>query len=385
MSMTVGVVKEIFPGERRVALVPLHVPQLVKAGLEVTVQSGAGLSAGYEDEAYREKGARVSASADEVLGSSDILLSVRNGAGSQRSSAVHLPLMRDGAVIIGLLEPYKPSESFKLMMKKRMSVFSLEFIPRISRAQTMDVLSSMASVSGYKAAILAAEMLPRMFPMLMTAAGTIIPAKVFIIGAGVAGLQAIATAHRLGAVVNAYDVRPEVREQVESLGARFVELPIETKGAESTGGYAAIMDDEFYRKQRELMGETVAGSDVVITTASVPGKPAPVLVTAEMVSRMAPGSVIIDLAASGGGNCELSEPGKSVVKHGVTIFAALDLPSTVPFHSSQLYSKNISSFLLSMVKDGTFSIDREDEIVRDTAVMIEGEVVQDRVREFLGL
>jgi NAD(P) transhydrogenase subunit alpha len=254
------------------------------------------------------------------------------------------------------------------------TLFALELLPRITRAQSMDVLSSQATVAGYRAVLLAAMALPKMFPMMMTAAGTITPAKVLVVGAGVAGLQAIATAYRLGAVVSAYDVRPAVKEQVQSLGAKFVEMPLDTAAAEAKGGYAQAMDEEFYRRQRELMARVVAESDVVITTAAVPGKKAPVLVTREMVAGMSPGSVIVDLAAERGGNCELTVPGKPVVENGVTILGPINLPAEIAYHASQLYSKNISTFLLSLVKEGQIQLDMEDEVVRDTLVAKDGKV-----------
>ncbi|MFW6294079.1 MAG: NAD(P) transhydrogenase subunit alpha, partial [Spirochaetota bacterium] len=271
---------------------------------------------------------------------------------------------------------------FDSFREKKVTAFSMELIPRITRAQSMDALSSMANLAGYRAAILGAEALPKMFPMMMTAAGTIVPAKAFIVGVGVAGLQAIATTRRLGAVVSAYDVRPAVREQVESLGAKFVEMELES--GEGSGGYAKAMDEEFYRRQRELMGDVVAEMDLVITTAAIPGRPSPVLVTAEMVARMQPGSVIVDLATERGGNCELSESGKTVVKHGVTIVGPVNIPSALAFNASQLYSKNVTTFLLSMVKDGQLLIDTNDEIVAATLVTREGEIPNAEIRARLG-
>jgi len=374
--MTIGVPRERFPGERRVALVPAHVPSLVKAGFGVVVERDAGASSGYPDAAYEERGATI---ADDARAAADVLLTVRSAAAAGDDAPGP---GRDGQTIVGFLEPYAPHPSFDVFRERRVTSFSMELIPRITRAQSMDALSSMANLAGYRAAILGAEALPRMFPMMMTAAGTIVPAKAFVIGVGVAGLQAIATTRRLGAVVSAYDVRPAVREQVESLGAKFVEMDLES--AEGAGGYAKAMDDEFYRRQRELMGDVIAEMDLVITTAAIPGKPSPVLVTEEMVRRMQPGSVIVDLAAERGGNCELSEAGATVVRHGVTIVGPLNIPSALAFNASQLYSKNITTFLLAMVKDGELLVDTDDEIVAATLVTQNGEIPRAEIRERLG-
>jgi NAD(P) transhydrogenase subunit alpha len=293
--------------------------------------------------------------------------------------------MRAGQVIIGMADPLGAPEAVRELAARRVTAFALELIPRITRAQSMDVLSSMATISGYKAVLMAADTLPRMFPLLTTAAGTITPAHVLIVGAGVAGLQAIATARKLGAVVEAYDVRPAVKEQVQSLGAKFVELQLETSQAEDKGGYAKAQDETFYRRQREAMTRVVAANDVVITTAVVPGKKAPVLITADMVRAMAPGSVVVDLAAERGGNCELTRPDEAVVERGVTVLGPTNLPSTVPYHASQMYAKNISTFLLHLIKDGGVKPDPADEIARDTLLTADGEVVNPRVRELLGL
>jgi NAD(P) transhydrogenase subunit alpha len=293
--------------------------------------------------------------------------------------------MRAGQIAIGLADPLGAPEGVRDLASKGVTAFALELIPRITRAQSMDVLSSMATIAGYKAVLLAANALPRMFPLLTTAAGTVTPAHVFIVGVGVAGLQAISTARRLGAVVEAYDVRPAVKEQVQSVGAKFVELPLDTAQAEDKGGYAKAQDESFYQRQREMMARVVAASDVVITTAVVPGKKAPVLVTAEMVRGMAPGSVVVDLAAERGGNCELTCADQVVVQHGVTIVGPTNLPSTVPYHASQMYAKNITTFLLHLIKDGNVRIDLTDEITRDTLIADKGEVVNGRIREALGL
>ena len=373
--MQIGVPGEQFPGEHRVALVPASIAPLKKAGFAVLVERGAGARAGFPDSAYEEKGAQIAASRTEVFGA-DVVLQVRAG---------DLALMRQGQVVIAMADPLGAPEAVRDIAARGVTAFALELIPRITRAQSMDVLSSMATIAGYKAVLLAANTLPRMFPLLTTAAGTVTPAHVFIVGVGVAGLQAIATARKLGAVVEAYDVRPAVKEQVQSVGAKFVELPLETGGAEDKGGYAKAQDEAFYQRQREMMARVVAGNDVVITTAVVPGKKAPVLVTAEMVRGMAPGSVIVDLAAERGGNCELTRADEVVVEKGVTILGPTNLPSTVPYHSSQMYAKNVTTFLLHLVKDGAVKLDPADEITRDTLIAQGGEVVNARVRQALGL
>lgn len=377
--MTVGVPKEHFAGERRVALVPSHIASLTKAGLDVIVERGAGAVSGFVDQAYEDKGARL---VDDVFADSDIVLTVRSAAAGGDSPQ---PAYKEGQVLFGFLDPYGPHPAFETLVSRKVTSLSMELIPRITRAQSMDALSSMANLAGYRSAILTAEMLPKMFPMMMTAAGTIVPARVFIVGVGVAGLQAIATTRRLGAVVSAYDVRPAVREQVESLGAKFVEMDLETENAEGSGGYAKAMDEEFYRKQRELMGSVIAESDAVITTAAIPGKKSPVLVTEEMVKRMAPGSVIVDLAAERGGNCELTEAGKTVEAHGVRITGPLNIPSALAFNASQLYSKNITTFLLSLIDDGQLKLDTEDEIVAATLVTHDGAVPNNDIKTRLGL
>lgn len=382
--MIVGVPRETYPGERRVALVPPALPPLLKAGLTVQVESGAGVESGWSDAAYAEKGAQVVTRAD-LLRAADIVLQVRGHGANTEAGKADLASFRRGQVLVGMLDPLNAPQAARELAATGVTSFALELLPRITRAQSMDVLSSMATVAGYKAVLLAAERHARMFPMMMTAAGTITPARVFVIGAGVAGLQAIATARKLGAVVDAYDVRPAVKEQIQSLGAKFVELPLETAGAEGAGGYARAQDEEFYRKQRELMARVVAQSDVVVATAAIPGKKAPVLVTADMVRSMHPGSVIVDLAAERGGNCELTQPDQTVIEHGVTIFGPTNLASTAPYHASQMYAKNVVTFLLNMVKEGKLQLDPNDEIVRDTLLTRDGDVVQARVREILGL
>lgn len=383
--MIIGVPKETFPGERRVALVPAVVPTLTKKDLEVLVESGAGAPAGFPDNAYEAKGAKVARSRADVFSSADVILQVRALGANPEAGLADLDLIRPEQTVIGMCDPLTAGEAMKQLAGRKPIVFAMELIPRITRAQSMDVLSSQATIAGYKAVLLAAEALPKMYPMLTTAAGTIAPARVFIVGVGVAGLQAIATARRLGAVVEAYDVRPAVKEQVQSVGAKFVELELETGQAETSGGYAKAMGEDFYRKQQELMGRVVAANDVVITTAAVPGKKAPVLVTSQMVAGMAPGSVIVDLAAATGGNCELTRPDEVVVEGGVTILGPTNLPSTVPFHASQMYAKNVSTLVLHLVKEGQLQLDLEDEITRETLVARGGEVVHARVRESLGL
>ncbi|MEE8278748.1 MAG: Re/Si-specific NAD(P)(+) transhydrogenase subunit alpha [Thermoanaerobaculia bacterium] len=382
--MIVGVPVERDPQERRVALVPAVVGSLAKAGLDVHVEPGAGEKAGFPDAAYQEQGARLASDRTQLFSLADVLLRV-HGWGADPAGHAELELLRSGQVVIGLLDPLGAPEAARELAGTGVTAFALELLPRISRAQPMDALSAMATVAGYKAALLAAAALSKMYPMMITAAGTITPARVFVVGAGVAGLQAIATSRRLGAVVRSYDIRPAVKEQVESLGAKFVELELETEGAEGAGGYAKEMGDEFYRRQRAVMAQVVAESDVVITTAAVPGKSAPILVTEEMVRKMAPGSIIVDLAAEGGGNCELTRPGETLEAHGVTILGPVNLPSTIPYHASQMYARNVAAFLQNLVKSGELGLDFEDPILQDTLLTYQGEVVNPRVRELLGL
>jgi NAD(P) transhydrogenase subunit alpha len=383
--MIVGVPRETYPGERRVALVPAVVPSLKKAGLDVLVQAGAGLQAGYPDADYVEKGARLAPTREEVFAAADILVQFLCHGANDKNGSEDLPLLRKGQVLAGFLRPLGTVKTVQDIASRGVTSFSVELMPRITRAQSMDALSSMATICGYKAVVLAADTLPRMFPMLTTAAGTIVPAKVFIIGAGVAGLQAIATSRRLGAVASAYDMRAASKEQVMSLGGRFVELPIEAKDAQDAAGYAKAQDESFYQKQRELLAKTVAESDVVITAAVIPGKRSPILVTKDMVARMAPGSVVVDLAAERGGNCELTKPDETIVVHGVTIIGMFNLAETVPYHASQMYARNISAFLQNLTKDGKVQLNLKDEIIRETLVTHEGEIVNARVREFFSL
>jgi H+-translocating NAD(P) transhydrogenase subunit alpha len=383
--MIVGVPRESFPGEKRVALVPAAIPNLTKAGLQVVVEAGAGIAAGYPDADYVAKGARVVSERGEVFRLADIVVQLLCYGSNDRTGKADLPLFRRDQVLIGFLRPLGSIETIQEIAAKGVTSFSVELMPRTTRAQSMDVLSSMGTICGYKAVVLAADTSPRIFPMLTTAAGTITPGRVFVIGAGVAGLQAIATARRLGAVASAYDLRPAAKEQVQSLGGRFVELPIEAKDAEDARGYARAQDETFYKQQRELLGKVVAESDVVISAAVIPGKKPPILVTKEMVASMAPGSVIVDLAGERGGNCELTRPGEIVVEHGVTIIGWFNLASTVPYHASQMYARNVTAFLLYLIKDGKLQLNLEDEIVRDTLLTHGGEVVNARVREFFGL
>jgi H+-translocating NAD(P) transhydrogenase subunit alpha len=373
--MIIGVPMESFPSERRVALVPASIPVLLKAKCEVLVETGAGISAGYLDKAYAEKGAKLVPTRAEVFGAADVVIQVLCHGANDRTGREDLSLMRPGQVLIGFLRPLDSLETVQEIAAKGVVAFAMELIPRITRSQSMDALSAMATVCGYKGVLLAADALPRFFPMLTTAAGTITPARVLVLGGGVAGLQAVATARRLGAVVSAYDVRPAVKEQVHSLGGRFLELPLDTGQAEDARGYARPQDETFLSRQRELLTHAIAESDAVISTATIPGKHAPLLITADMVARMAPGSVIVDLAAERGGNCELTQLNQVVIEHGVTIVGYFNVASTVPYHASQMYSRNLAAFLLNLVKDGQLHLDLEDVITRDTLVARDGKVV----------
>ena len=377
--MIAAILKDTLEGERRVAIIPIALPALTKLGMEVVVEAGAGDAAGFPDAAFVEKGARIVPSRAEALKAAEILLQVRplRGADLQGMTPRH--------VIAGFLDPFAMPQGIQRFAAQGGAAFALELLPRTTRAQAMDVLSSAATVVGYKAVLLAAGALPRMFPMMMTAGGTLTPARVFVIGGGVAGLQAIATARRLGAVVQAYDVRPAVKEQVESLGGTFVELAVEAGDAQDAGGYAKAMDESFYRRQREMMAKVIAGCDVVISTAAVPGKKAPVLITAEMVDGMPPGSVVVDVAAEQGGNCEVTRAGENVVRNRVTVMGPVNLAASVPYHASQMYARNLSAFLGLIVKDGALKVDTADDIVRETLVARGGEVVHPKVREALGL
>lgn len=383
-QLTVGIPTETYPGEARVALVPAVLAPLAKAGIKTMVQSGAGEAAGLLDSAYIDRGATIG-TREEIFAQADVILQVRAYSSNPVNGRSDLALLRPGQVVIGFTDPLTNAQGVAEMAARGATVFSTELMPRITRAQSMDVLSSQATVGGYKAVLMAAASLPKMFPMLTTAAGTLRPAKAFVIGAGVAGLQAIATAKRLGAVVEAYDVRPAVKEQVQSVGAKFVEMELETSGAEDKGGYAKEQGEDFLRKQRELMTRVVAATDVVITTAAIPGKKSPVLITEDMVKAMQPGSVIVDLAAERGGNCELTEADKTVVRHGVTIHGPTNLPATVPFHASSMYAKNLVTFLTHLAPKGEFLWDMTDQITTETLLAKDGEVVLPRLREILGL
>lgn len=383
--MIIGVPKESYPGERRVALVPMVIPTLAKAGFEIIVESGAGVCAEYPDALYTEKGARIVPDRASVFSQADIITQVLCYGSNDINGKADLPLMRKGQVLVGFLRPLGSVEVLQQIARTGVMAFAVELMPRSTRAQSMDALSSMGTIAGYKAVLVAAVTLPKLFPMMTTAAGTITPAKLFVIGAGVAGLQAIATARRLGAVVSAYDMRPASKEQVQSLGGRFVELPIEAKNAQDARGYGTAQDETFYAKQRELLARAVAESDVVITTAVIPGKKAPVLITADMVKQMAPGSVIVDLASERGGNCELTRAGEVVVDNNVTIIGRINVASEVPYHASQMYARNLTAFLQYLVKDGKVRNDPDDEIVRETLSTRDGEIVSKRVREFFKL
>lgn len=373
MSVTVGVLRERAPGERRVAMVPRAMDLLAKSGVSYVLERGAGVEAGFPDMEYEAKGVRVLDTPEAVLAACDVLAAVRVDP-----AAPYEPRH----TVIGFCDPLSLPAEAQTVARRGAALLSMELMPRITRAQSMDALSSMATIAGYKAVLLAAASLPRMFPLLMTAAGTIPAAKVFIVGAGVAGLQAIATARRLGAVVTGYDVRAAVREQIESLGAKFAAIDIGGSG-EGSGGYAKELAADALRRQQEQMAAVVASNDVVITTAAVPGRKAPILITAEMARGMAPGSVIVDLAAERGGNCELTRAGETVVDHGVTILGPMNLPASVPYHASSMYARNMATFLKLLIKDGALALDLEDEIVRDTLVTRGGEVVHPRVKALL--
>jgi NAD(P) transhydrogenase subunit alpha len=372
--MIVGVPKESVANERRVGLVPELVAKLIKSGVDVLVQPSAGAAAGFLDAAYEEKGARLEL---DALGKADIVLKV------QPPTPEEIGRLKEAATLIGFLQPYSNASGIQALASRTVTAFAMELMPRITRAQPMDALSAMSTVAGYKAVLIAANYLPKFFPLLMTAAGTVTPARVFVIGAGVAGLQAIGTAKRLGAVVEAYDTRPAVKEQVESLGAKFVELGLESKDAEAKTGYAKAQSEEFYRQQQEMMFSCVAAADVVITTALVPGRRAPVLISQEMVWGMRPGSVIVDLAAEQGGNCALTEPGQEVVRHNVVICGPTNLPSTLPFHASQMYARTVTNYLNHLLKDRRIHLDLSDELTRGPLVTHQGEIRHEAVQATL--
>jgi len=373
--MKLGVLREIVFNERRVALVPRIVGDMKKADHEVLVQAGAGKAALMKDWEYEEAGATLIDSAEEVYREADVILKVQRPIKDPVTGKHETEMLREGTVLISFLIPQEETELLDELARKGVSTFSMDLIPRTTRAQTMDALTSQAMIAGYQATVIATCTLPRFFPMLTTAAGTIAPAKVLILGAGVAGLHAIATARRLGADVEAYDIRPAVKEEVESLGAKFVDVSLEAGDMEDSQGYAKEASEEVKKRQREVLKEHVLASDVVITTAMVPGKPAPLLVTEDMIDGMSPGSVIVDLAAESGGNCEFTERGKWIHKHGVQICGPLNLPSMMPSPASRMYAKNITNFLALMVRDGKFVIDFEDEIVRETCLTHDGKVL----------
>jgi proton-translocating NAD(P)+ transhydrogenase subunit alpha len=383
--MVIGVPKETFPGERRVALVPAVIANLKKAGFEVLIEAGAGFGSGYPDADYISKGAKIVPTRLEIFQRADIVAQVLCYGANDRTGHEDLPLLRKNQYLVGFLRSLGNLKTVQEIAARGVTALAMDLMPRITRAQSMDAMSSMATLSGYEAVLMAADILPRIFPMLTTAAGTVTPARVLVMGAGVAGLQAIATARRLGAVVSGYDLRPAAKEHVQSLGARFVELPIEAQDAEDKRGYAKAQEAQFYQRQQELLGRVVAESDVVITAASVPGRKAPILVTRAMVERMTPGSVIVDLSAERGGNCELTRLNQTVVEHDVTIIGTINLASSVPYHASQLYAYNIAHFLTHLFQGGKTELDLNDEITRETLLTRDGELVNPRVREFYAL
>lgn len=382
---TIGAPRECFPGEQRAALVPSDVGMLKKAGFDVVVERALGSRAGYRDEDYSEQGAELADSRNTVFEQADVIVQVRTAGANRHAGGDDLNLLRSGQTLVGMCDPLGQPQIMQDVAGKGVACYSLELVPRITRAQSMDVLSSQASIAGYKAVLTGSTLLPRMCPMMMTAAGTIAPGRFFVVGAGVAGLQAIATARRLGAVVWAYDIRPAVKEEVLSLGAKFLEIDLVKSEDKQSGGYAQEMDEDFYRRQREAMTSLIAETDVLITTAAVPGRKAPMLVTTDMIKGMPPGSVVIDLAAEQGGNCELTKPGEVSVELGVTIDGTINVPATVPFHSSQMFGRNITTFLKHLLSEDAFDSMSDDEIVQETLVTRDGEVVNPRVREALGL
>jgi NAD(P) transhydrogenase subunit alpha len=383
--MIIGIPKESYPGERRAAITPAVVPSLTQMGLKILIEAKTGEGAGYSDLDFNDRGAKIAASRQEVFSSADVIIQVLALSANPPAGLADLKLMHSGQTLIGFLRPLARNENLNKLAQTGVTAFALELLPRITRAQPMDALSSMSTLAGYKAVLEAAAALPKMFPMIMSAAGTLKPARVLVLGAGVLGLQAIATARRLGGVVQAYDIRPAVKQEVESLGAKFVELPLDTDESTKPGGYAKAKDDIFYRRQREVLGSVVAESDVVICAAVVPGSHAPVLVTENMVKTMAFGSVVVDLAGEWGGNCEIAEPDCTFVKHGVTIMSPININSTIAVHASQMYAKNISALLHYLIKDGKVSLDLEDDIIAGMLVTHDGKIVHPRVRGLLNL
>ena len=381
--MKLAVPKETVDGERRVAIVPESVKKLVKAGLTVAIEHDAGAQAAATDAEYVEAGATIESDVARLLADADIVLKVQPPTQRSDCGKHEASMMKSGAILLTTLRTHRNLDIVRMLADAKVTSFSTDAIPRITRAQSMDVLSSQATIAGYKAVLIASNEIGKMFPMLMTAAGTILAAKVLIIGAGVAGLQAIATARRLGANVEAFDTRPVVKEQVQSLGARFVEVPTTGEDAQDAGGYAKKLSDEYYKRQGEVMAKHIAASDVVITTALIGGTIAPKLITEDMVKAMRPGSVIVDLAAEGGGNCHITELGRTVVKHGVTICGPTNLPAGMPVHASQMYSRNLTTFVLEFYKDGAFNLDLNDEIIKGAIITHNGEVLHAQTREAL--
>lgn len=384
--MIIGIPSEIKTGEKRVAMSPANVQSLTDRSVKVLIQANAGSAAGYPDAEYTAAGATITADRAEIFASADIILQVQSFGSNNENSEDDLALIRKGQLIIGMMDPLASPQAAQAVAAKGATAIALELVPRISRAQSMDVLSSMATLAGYKAVLMGASAAPRIFPMLMTAAGTLQPARVLIMGVGVAGLQACATAKRLGAVVEAYDVRPAAREQILSVGAKPVELDLDTGESEGAGGYAKEQGEDFLRRQRELMTEVVAQQDIIITTAAIPGAKSPILVTEDMVKAMKPGSVIVDLAAERGGNCDLTEQGKTVVAHHVTILGPENVPSELAYHASQMLGKNMQTLLELILDDeGNLSLDFNDEIVAGTVVAHKGEVPHPHMRKLLKL
>lgn len=378
--MKLSVMRERYPGENRVALTPANITSLIRLGCEVLVEASAGLAAGFPDDSYRDAGAEIIETRTQLLDKGDIILCV-NAAHEGAFAG-----LRQGHICIGMMDPLSRADHFLELAERDITCVALELVPRISRAQSMDALSSIATLAGYKAVLLAACQAPRIFPMMMTAAGTLNPSRVFIMGAGVAGLQAAATAKRLGAIVEAYDVRPAARDQILSVGAKPVELNLDTSSSEGKGGYASEQNDAFLKRQREQMASVLAQQDVVITTAAIPGAKAPVLITEEMVKGMKPGAVIVDLAAERGGNCELSQPGETVTAHGVSIIGPINIVASMPHHASQMYGRNVENLLRHLLdEEGKLTLDFEDEIIDETVVTHGGEVRVARIRERLSV
>jgi len=383
--MLIGVPREIASGERRVALVPEVASQLVRAGHRVMVEHDAGLRAGFTDDSYRDAGAEIVDSAKNVYGAAQMILKVQRPGRDEPSGEAELDMLRDGTVLIGLLQPSADPALFQQLAERNITALTMELVPRTTRAQMMDALSSQSTVAGYKAVLLAANSLQKFFPMLMTAAGTVRPARVLVIGAGVAGLQAIATARRIGAVVEAFDTRPVVKEQVQSLGATFIELDMHVEDAQDKGGYAKELSARHIKRETELIHERALQADVIITTALIPGRPAPVLVTAETVRAMKPGSVIVDLAGEQGGNCELSVPGETVVRHDVTIIAPLHISSDLAYHASQMYAKNVGALVALLAPKGELNLNFADDIIDAVTIVAGGEVRNAVTRQRLGM